>query len=463
MQMNLDFEDEKTQYNIINEDVFKINSDYESEFDERNCLLLTPLCKHGCSFRLIEQSHKFDSFNDMIDLPQAVDRCTIVHLLYGEYLYAHPKLLISQWQATNYNLFLEINAASTPYWVPRSVYRHYLSIRNYDFPVRKRTLAHATNEVISAKNVFPDKETKKYNLRNSTELSRFCKNSEVRQRHSDPNNVLCNQNVLEVGPMDQYLFSSSTGKPFQELSKEEKGKVAEYLNKMLQTREEKNRSVKSDLWGIEVTNDQIQCLREKNWLNDQVINLNFKLMAQRDILNYFMSTFFFSCLYDLQLGKYDYLHGRKQYPPMIDIFAFKKVFVPINIGNFHWILAVIYMEHQAIYLFDSMSSSTHSKRILNALLQFLRHEMIFRKTTSLAESDAINANWTLVDSMTRCPQQDNSYDCGVFTTMFADKLSKNDSLTTCVQGEALNYRELMAAAIINLAVEYVKNNSNNNK
>jgi sentrin-specific protease 1 len=264
--------------------------------------------------------------------------------------------------------------------------------------------------------------------------------------------------------MDQYLFSSGTGKPFQELSIEEKGKIAEYLKKTLRTREEKNRSVKSDLWGIQVTNGQIQCLREKNWLNDQVINLNLILMAQRDILNYFMSTFFFSCLYNLQFGKYDYLYGRKQYPANIDIFAFEKVFVPINIGNFHWILAVIYMECQAIYLFDSMSSSTHSKRILNALLQFLCHEKIFRKKTSLAESDAsINANWTLVDSMTRCPQQDNSYDCGVFTTMFADKLSKNDSLTTCVQREALNYRELMAAAIINLAVEYVKTDSNNNK
>lgn len=78
--------------------------------------------------------------------------------------------------------------------------------------------------------------------------------------------------------------------------------------------------------------------------------------------------------------------------------------------------ASLHEKLKRIQFFDSMGSS--GRPYLQGLLQYLEDEHKDKKKSQLDTSD-----WELVpcDSDT-CPQQENGFDCGVFTCMFAGKL-----------------------------------------
>lgn len=61
---------------------------------------------------------------------------------------------------------------------------------------------------------------------------------------------------------------------------------------------------------------------------------------------------------------------------------------------------------------------------LDALFNYIQDEHIAKKNTPLPDADA----WELVPTRGDTPRQRNGYDCGVFTCMFADFLSKDTAL-----------------------------------
>jgi sentrin-specific protease 1 len=72
--------------------------------------------------------------------------------------------------------------------------------------------------------------------------------------------------------------------------------------------------------------------------------------------------------------KYNY-HNVKdwsRFVPGKNIFNLKYIFVPINIDNMHWTLAVIDMEEKRIQYYDSYGSTDRAK--LNGLLKYLIDE-----------------------------------------------------------------------------------------
>jgi sentrin-specific protease 1 len=125
-----------------------------------------------------------------------------------------------------------------------------------------------------------------------------------------------------------------------------------------------------------------------------------------------------------------------------DIFNLSKIIFPINQGNQHWTSAVIYMEDQRIQYYDSLGGS--GKMYLQVLLKYLEDEHLDKKKTPLKSPEL----WKLVSCTDDTPRQQNGYDCGVFTCMFADFLSIDRSFEGFHPSDMSLYRQHIALAIV---------------
>jgi sentrin-specific protease 1 len=157
------------------------------------------------------------------------------------------------------------------------------------------------------------------------------------------------------------------------------------------------------------------------WLNDEIINYFLKnCLARRDEnlckkdpgrrRSHFYNSFFVQTMFDEKSdvkklrGIYNYEMVRRwsmKVPTPRDIFSLKYIFCPINIDNYHWTLAVIFMEAKKIQYFDS-SGGTDWKKI-KGLLQYLKDE--YRATHDGEEMDA--TEWELVPCKSDTPRQKN--------------------------------------------------------
>jgi len=207
-----------------------------------------------------------------------------------------------------------------------------------------------------------------------------------------------------------------------------------------------------------VQRESIQTLKPGQWLNDEVINYFLKnCLAKRDEKlcakqpgrkrSHFFNSFFVQAMFDDKnnntalRGRYNYKNVRRwsKKVPGKDIFNLKYIFCPINLDNMHWTSACIFMEEKKIQYYDSMGGSGMVK--LKGLLQYLKDEWKAKKKGG--ELDV--CEWELVACTRDTPQQLNGYDCGVFTCMFADFVTKDcepvfqqQHITQCRQRIALS-------------------------
>jgi len=119
-----------------------------------------------------------------------------------------------------------------------------------------------------------------------------------------------------------------------------------------------------------------------------------------------------------------------------------KIIFPVNISGMHWSLIVIFMQQHKIQFFDSMGGS--GQRYLDGLLQYLKDEHIDKKKRPMEGVD----DWKLVICQPDTPQQENGFDCGVFTCMFADFISQDMPLNFS-QEHINECRERIALSIMN--------------
>ena len=231
-----------------------------------------------------------------------------------------------------------------------------------------------------------------------------------------------------------------------------------------------------------VKRGSIQTLQPNTWLDDEVVNYFLKefLAKQpgRRRCHYF-SSFFYQTLFDEKnlnpslRGKYNYKNvkrwGRKCGVPNGDMFALDLLFIPINIDNMHWVLAVVFMKERVIRYYDSMGDTDRSK--LEGLLQYLKDEHKARKGTELDESE-----WTLMPCTMDTPRQRDGkcwgdlcmicvsldcwiltpfffslypgFNCGVAVCLFCDIISR-DFPTQFFKTEHITaYRRLIALSIL---------------
>lgn len=198
-------------------------------------------------------------------------------------------------------------------------------------------------------------------------------------------------------------------------------------------------------------------LQPGQWLNDEVIHYFFVMLTKRDEemcrldpsrkRNHFFKSFFITKLLNegnadvSKDGQYEYGNVKRwsKKIPGKDIFKLDKIFFPINQGRMHWMCAVIYMKERQIKMYDSMGGS--GMHYLKSLFQYLQDEHMDKKGTPLPDKD----QWELVGYQPGTPCQKNGFDCGVFTCMFADFLSRDwplvfsqEHITQCRERIALS-------------------------
>ena len=104
-----------------------------------------------------------------------------------------------------------------------------------------------------------------------------------------------------------------------------------------------------DKYNIDMTRKKISCLKPGTWLNDEEINFYVEVMMQEGESIHSFSTFFMIRLYENE--NYTFKNVAK-WTKKVDIFRQKKVFIPINVKNFHWVLVVIDITITTIFFYD---------------------------------------------------------------------------------------------------------------
>lgn len=206
-----------------------------------------------------------------------------------------------------------------------------------------------------------------------------------------------------------------------------------------------------------VQRSSIQTLQPGQWLGDEVITYFYLMLSKRDEdlceqdasrkRSHFFKSFFMTKLLNVghadpaMEGQYEYRNVKRwsKKVPGKNIFNLDKVFFPINQGGMHWLCAVAFVTEKRIQVYDSMGSG--GQHYLDSIFQYLQDEHLDKKKCPLPDID----QWQLVPCKRDTPQQRNGFDCGVFTCMFADFLSKDcplifsqEHITQCRERIALS-------------------------
>ena len=197
--------------------------------------------------------------------------------------------------------------------------------------------------------------------------------------------------------------------------------------------------------------EKFRCLKPNLWLNDEVLNFYMDLLQERDNkiciecdkkTSYYFSSFFMVKLFD-EAKKYNF-EGVKKWSKRFKVFEQDKIFIPINYGNNHWFLIVVYIQQKKIIFYDSIAEDNRAKMYLFLTARWLQDEAKFKN-----QNIDIN-DWKLINAGRNIPQQTNSFDCGVYVILNADYIADDLPLS---YGE-----EEVAASRNKIAYYIIKNN-----
>lgn len=178
---------------------------------------------------------------------------------------------------------------------------------------------------------------------------------------------------------------------------------------------------------IVITREILQCLNDKDWLNDEVINLYLELLKERELREpdtfvkcHFFNTFFYKKLIN---GGYDYKAVRRWTTKRklgYNLIDCDKIFVPIH-KEVHWCLAVINIRDKKFQYLDSLGSM--DMKALKILARYLVDEV---KDKSGKQIDVVSWKQEGVQNL---PLQENGWDCGMFMLKYIDFYSRDMGLS----------------------------------
>ena len=133
--------------------------------------------------------------------------------------------------------------------------------------------------------------------------------------------------------------------------------------------------------------------------------------------------------------EYDFSNLRRNVDYNDTVFDMKKIFIPINIRNTHWVLAVVYVNEKRICYYDSLISEDKTYRDLyfHSILRWL-HDVALLKSYHFNQND-----WEL-EEQTNIPQQHNSFDCGMFVLAYCVFIAKDLDLHSFSQNDMPSFR-----------------------
>ncbi|CAI9118818.1 OLC1v1020441C2 [Oldenlandia corymbosa var. corymbosa] len=256
------------------------------------------------------------------------------------------------------------------------------------------------------------------------------------------------QQLLRPQKKEEAVKEDVASEAFKPLTEEEEAEVASALSnsnrrKQLATHESSN---------ITITGEILQCLRPGAWLNDEVINLYFELLKEREkrepqkfLKCHFFNTFFYKKLTSGR-GGYNYQSVRRwtsQRKLGYCIYDCDKIFVPIH-KEVHWCLAVINKKETKIQYLDSLGGG--DSHVMAALSRYIVDEV---KEKNGKDLDVSSWGREFVEDL---PEQRNGFDCGVFMIKYADFYSRDIGL--CFSQDDMPYfRMRTAKEILRLKAE----------
>jgi hypothetical protein len=122
---------------------------------------------------------------------------------------------------------------------------------------------------------------------------------------------------------------------------------------------------------------------------------------------------------------YNYNSIRRWLRHIKDLSSLEKIFVPVNIGNYHWFLIVVSMDEKVITCYDSMERGASRCYFIDLIVAMLEDESICQNADEQFPKipfDFVREDWKIVEKA-RCPFQVNDYDCGIFMLTYVDLLS----------------------------------------
>jgi sentrin-specific protease 1 len=162
------------------------------------------------------------------------------------------------------------------------------------------------------------------------------------------------------------------------------------------------------------------CLKDSEWLNDEVVNLYFQLLKERSLRTksvqnkiLFVNSFFKNKL----LGSSTTHKKLARWFKGFKLIDMDMVFIACHVSGNHWCLLVINFTKKQFEWYDSMGGKNY-KEVLSKLQTF-----ITESTPGYSFSD-----WGPVYAPKNIPMQNNGSDCGVFMCKFADYMSENRAL-----------------------------------
>lgn len=173
--------------------------------------------------------------------------------------------------------------------------------------------------------------------------------------------------------------------------------------------------------GVDILRKDIRTLTGLNWLNDEIINAYLSLIVMRGKEAKRKKVYAFNTFFYPKIRESGY-NSVKRWTRKVDIFSHDFLLAPIHLGN-HWCLAVVNLIDRTISYYDSLGGGTHG--CCDILLDYLRHESNDKK-----KQDFDDENWRLVNcySQVGIPQQENCSDCGVFTCIYAEYITRDAKL-----------------------------------
>lgn len=185
---------------------------------------------------------------------------------------------------------------------------------------------------------------------------------------------------------------------------------------------------------IQLTRLDIQTLKGLNWLNDEIINFYFSMLAERSNKEdnlpkvHTFNTFFYP-----KLVKEGY-NSLRRWTKRVDVFTKDILLVPVHLGV-HWCLAIIDFRKKLIEYYDSMGGD--NEVCLNALRDYLVSEHLDKKKSTYDVS-----SWDLVHAKD-IPRQLNGSDCGVFACKYAEYITRDVPVTFTQQDMPFFRRQMV--------------------
>jgi len=219
---------------------------------------------------------------------------------------------------------------------------------------------------------------------------------------------------------------------------------SEQLKIITELLKQENDDVVSQGFFMKITKSNIACLKDRRWLNDEVINFFMNLITERSKTNKNLpnvvafNTFFYQMMRDSGYQRVRKWTTRAN----VDVFSLDVLVVPVHLPA-HWCLGIVDFSTKELRYYDSLGGINND--FFWIIRNWMQEEHLDKKGTAIDLSA-----WKNV-TVEEIPHQENGYDCGVFLCTFADFVSSSKPLIFD-QDNMPYFRQKMILDILNKSI-----------